>query len=71
VELPLKRSNGFRRGSGLLSDPRANRDMSDLYAAGAERRVKRVGIGAQSSTSNGEIREYLESFRCPYAERPK
>ena len=62
MELPVERSDRFRSGSGLLSDPRANRDVSDLYAAGAERRVKCVGIGPHSSASDGKIREDLEYF---------
>jgi hypothetical protein len=60
VKLPVQRSDRFRRGSRLLSDPRANRNVSDLYAARTERCVKGVGIGAQRSTSYSEVREYFK-----------
>jgi hypothetical protein len=70
MELPVQRSNRFRRCPGLLSDPCTDCDVSNLYATLSQRYVKRVSIGAQSGARDDEVRVIFQRFFRPYEDRP-
>src|SRR5215217_3331714 len=55
VELPVQRRNDFRLGTGLLSNPGANRDMRRLYPALSQGRMQVVNPIAQPRAGNTDV----------------